>query len=69
MCVDPDKETFFGEIEAILNQNGQILMVEPPFHVSEAAFEETVQKAKGIGFASINVTKILFSKTVILTKC
>jgi len=43
-------------------------MVEPPFHVSKSAFEETVKKAKGIGFVDIKGPKVLFSKTVILKK-
>jgi ubiquinone/menaquinone biosynthesis C-methylase UbiE len=64
----PDKEKFFNEIGTILKQNGQVLIVEPPFHVSKSAFEKTVKKARDIGFVDIKGPKVLFSKTVILKK-
>ncbi|NTV47754.1 MAG: class I SAM-dependent methyltransferase, partial [Chlorobiales bacterium] len=41
----PNKEHFFNEIRTILKPQGQILIVEPPFHVSKSAFEETIKKA------------------------
>ena len=43
-------------------------MVEPPFHVTKSAFEETVRRAQDIGFAETKGPKVLFSKTVILKK-
>jgi len=64
----PNKEEFFKEIGTILNPNGQVLIVEPPFHVSKSAFEETVRKAKDLGFIDVEGPKVLFSKTVILKK-
>ena len=64
----PNKEEFFHEIGTILNPNGQVLMVEPPFHVSKSAFEKTVRKARDIGFADVEGPSVLFSKTVILKK-
>jgi ubiquinone/menaquinone biosynthesis C-methylase UbiE len=64
----PNKEEFFKEIGTILSPNGQVLIVEPPFHVSKSAFEETVRKAKDLGFTDIEGPKVLFSKTVILKK-
>ena len=36
----PNQEGFFNEIETILKPNRQVLIVEPPFHVSKTAFEE-----------------------------
>ena len=62
------KEAFFNEIGTILKPNGQVLIVEPPFHVSKSAFEETVRKAKDVGFTNTKGPKVLFSKTVILKK-
>jgi len=64
----PNKEALFNEIGTILKQNGQILIVEPPFHVSKLAFEGTVKIAKNIGFIDIEGPNVLFSKTVILKK-
>ena len=64
----PNKEELFKEIGTILNPNGQVLIVEPPFHVSKSAFEETVRKAKDLGFTIIEGPKVFFSKIVILKK-
>ena len=62
----PNKKEFFSEIGTILKPNGQVLMVEPPFHVSKSAFEETVRKARDVGFTDVEGPNVLFSKTVIL---
>ena len=64
----PHKEEFFNEIGTILRPNGQVLIVEPPFHVSKSALEETVRKARNAGFADVEGPNVLFSKTVILKK-
>jgi ubiquinone/menaquinone biosynthesis C-methylase UbiE len=64
----PNKEEFFNEIGTILRPNGQVLIVEPPFHVSKSAFRETVRKARNVGFADVAGPDVLFSKTVILKK-
>ena len=64
----PNKEEFFKEIGTILNPNGQVLIVEPPFHVSKSAFEETVRKARDAGFTDVEGPNVIFSKTVILKK-
>ena len=64
----PNQEEFFNEIRTILRPNGQVLMVEPPFHVSKSAFKETVGKARDAGFTDVEGPNVLFSKTVILKK-
>ena len=64
----PDQVKFFDEIGSILKPNGQVFIVEPPFHVSKTGFEETVRKARDAGFAIVERPKVLFSKTVILKK-
>ncbi len=64
----PNKKDFFCEIGTILNPNGQVLIVEPPFHVSKAAFKETVRKARDAGFTDVEGPNVFFSKTVILKK-
>jgi len=63
-----NKKKFFNEIETILKPDGQILIVEPPFHVSKSAFEETISKAREVGFTDSFGPNVLFSKTVILRK-
>ena len=59
-----NQEGFLKEIRSILKSDGQLFIVEPPFHVSRMAFEEMVKKAKDAGFRPIERPKVLFSKTV-----
>lgn len=61
-----NQEQFFCEIGEMLSPNGQILIVEPPFHVSIDEFEETIRIARKVGFAPAEMPKIPFSKSVIL---
>jgi ubiquinone/menaquinone biosynthesis C-methylase UbiE len=63
-----DKEGLFTEIETILKPNGQVLIVEPPFHVSKKAFVETIRKAKAAGLTETERPKLLFNKAVVLKK-
>lgn len=65
----PNKEDFFNEIKTILKPNGQVLIVEPPFHVSKSAFKKTVRQAKSVGFINTKGPKLLFSKAVMLKLC
>jgi len=64
----PDQEEFLNEVGSILKPNGHALIVEPPFHVSKKAFEETIRKARDAGFTPVERPKVLFSKTVVLRK-
>jgi ubiquinone/menaquinone biosynthesis C-methylase UbiE len=64
----PNKEEFFNEIVNILKPNGQIYIIEPPFHVSKTAFEETVRKAREAGLTEVERPKVFVSKTAILKK-
>ena len=64
----PNQRQFFEELKSILKPKGQVLIVEPPFHVSKAEFEETIRKAREAGFISAEGPKVFLSKTVILIK-
>jgi ubiquinone/menaquinone biosynthesis C-methylase UbiE len=64
----PNPKRFFKEIESILKPNGQFLIVEPPFHVSKTAFQETIRKARDAGFKPVEGPKVLLSKTAMLKK-
>jgi len=64
----PNKFSFFDEIATILKPNGQVLLVEPPFHVSKLAFEETIKNTRDAGFSDTEGPHILFHKTAILKK-
>jgi len=62
----PNQTKFFAEIKALLKANARLLVVEPKFHVSKKEFEETVRKAKAVGFKEIKSPKIFFSRPVLL---
>ena len=64
----PNKETFFNEIKSIIRQNGKILIVEPPFHVSKIEFNKMLKLTNDIGFTNIDMPKMLFQKTAVLQK-
>lgn len=64
----PNKKELFNEIGTILKPNGQVLIAEPPFHVSKSAFEEMLKKARELGFIDTEGPNMLFHKTVILKK-
>jgi ubiquinone/menaquinone biosynthesis C-methylase UbiE len=61
---NPDE--FFRELKSILKPDGQLLVVEPRFHVSKKAFEETVTKAIAAGFTPAKGPNVFFSKSVVL---
>jgi ubiquinone/menaquinone biosynthesis C-methylase UbiE len=63
-----NQEEFFDEIKALLKPDGRVFIVEPPFHVSKTAFEETITKASVAGFAPAERPKVFLSKAVILKK-
>lgn len=62
----PDQKAFFEELTSIVKPEGQALIVEPPFGVSRAAFEETIRKAGDAGFTPTGGPRIFLSKTAIL---
>jgi ubiquinone/menaquinone biosynthesis C-methylase UbiE len=63
-----EKKALFTEIASILKPGGQLFIVEPSFHVSEAAFEETIRIAHDAGFESVQRPKMFLSKSVIFKK-
>jgi ubiquinone/menaquinone biosynthesis C-methylase UbiE len=64
----PDQDAFFREIGSLLTSNGHVFIVEPPFHVSKAAFKETVSKAQRAGFTPVAKPRVALSKTALLMK-
>lgn len=63
-----NKELFFSELKTILRQNGKILVVEPPFHVSKLEFKEMIKLANDHGLKNIKKPKFLFHQAVVLQK-
>lgn len=64
----PDQERLFAEVRNTLKPNGQVLVVEPPFHVSKSAFEEMIGRAIGAGLTPVERPKVPLSKTVLLQR-
>lgn len=62
----PDQIEFFRQMRSVLKPGGKLLVVEPLFHVSIAAFAKTVDIARSAGFAPVDRPKIFFSKAVVL---
>ncbi len=64
----PSQKAFFNELITILKPNGQVFMIEPPFHVSKKNFENTIKIANTAGFKVTGKPKSLFDKSVIFEK-
>jgi ubiquinone/menaquinone biosynthesis C-methylase UbiE len=61
----PNQESFFKEIQSILKSNGKTLIVEPKFHVSKKAFEETEELVRKLGFEVIERPKIFINRAMV----
>jgi ubiquinone/menaquinone biosynthesis C-methylase UbiE len=62
----PHQGRFFKEVESILKTNGLMLIVEPPLHVSQNAFKQTIRNAKDVGLIVREGPKLSFNKTAII---
>jgi len=62
----PDPAAFLAELRQLLTARGRLFIVEPPFHVSRAAFEATLQAAQHAGFSLVDRPRIRFNKTALL---
>jgi len=65
----PRQDAFFAELKSLLKPGGQVLIVEPAFHVSRKEFDATLKMAASIGFAPAEGPKLLLSRTAILRVC
>jgi ubiquinone/menaquinone biosynthesis C-methylase UbiE len=63
-----DQEAFFTEVRSLLSPNGNILIVEPPLHVSKQAFENTIQISQAAGFIPLDRPRIFFGRSVLLQR-
>lgn len=62
----PDPSAFFGEVRQLLSADGQLLIVEPPFHVSKAAFGGMLRAARHAGLVVAGRPRVLFSRAALL---
>jgi ubiquinone/menaquinone biosynthesis C-methylase UbiE len=62
----PDPEAVLSELRSLLTDHGRVLVVEPPLHVTRAAFEATLQVARRAGFRIADRPRLPFNKAVLL---
>lgn len=62
----PTQPELFKELASIVRPDGQVLLVEPPFHVSKSAFRESVRLAQQSGFKAEEGPNVFFGRTAIL---
>lgn len=62
----PDAFVFFNSVRQLLQQDGQVLVVEPPVHVSKTAFEKTLSEARRAGFTVSARPRMIPNKAALL---
>jgi ubiquinone/menaquinone biosynthesis C-methylase UbiE len=62
----PDPLLFLKEIKNLLKAKGNVLLVEPKWHVSRSEFLDSIGIMKQAGFAVLAEPKIGFSRTVVI---
>jgi ubiquinone/menaquinone biosynthesis C-methylase UbiE len=62
----PSQEGFLREIKSILKPGGRVLIIEPNFHVTKKAFEQSISAATSAGFQYENGPKVFGSRSIIL---
>jgi len=63
----PDKNSLFKQLRDILNERGELLLIEPKLlHVSRKAFEVTTKVAENNGFKIYQGPKLRFSWSAVL---
>lgn len=64
----PCQDTFFREIATILEPRGLVFLIEPPFHVSRTAFQESIACAREAGLRPVARPIVLFNRSVLLKR-
>jgi ubiquinone/menaquinone biosynthesis C-methylase UbiE len=64
----PRKEPLFEELYSTVRPGGEVLIVEPPFHVSKTAFRSSLEMSKSTGFEVLRGPKIFLHRTSLLRK-
>lgn len=62
----PDQDKLFMELKSILKPGGQILIVEPKFHISDKVFEKMIALIMSFGLEVTGRPKVFFSRAVVL---
>ncbi len=64
----PDQRNFINEISRHLENKGELMIVEPRFHVTRENFRASVDTVKSCGFEITEHPQVLFSRAVIARK-
>ncbi|MGA2917273.1 class I SAM-dependent methyltransferase [Methanoregula sp.] len=64
----PDRDALFREVSGLLESGGKYLIVEPFFHVSAEAFEDTLRYAEKAGLVTEKRPKVRLSRAAVLRK-
>lgn len=64
----PNQEKVLREIRSILNPGGKLFIVEPKFHVSQQAFQDTLDIARKVGLKIAQQTKNFLSLEAVLAR-
>lgn len=64
----PDKQKFFARLHALLNDDGQFLMVEPKLHVGKNRSNASVRSAEAAGFKLVDHPDIPLSISALFAK-
>ena len=64
----PDEERLLKELRSVLKEDGRLYMIEPKFHVSRKAFEETLKKAKELGFKPLDRPRVFLSRAAVFKR-
>ncbi len=63
----PDQERFLRDISTLLKPAARFLLVEPVFHVTRKAFDETMRKAVKTGLVREETPSISFSRSMLFS--
>lgn len=61
-----DKYSLFLELKKFLNPEGQLLIIEPWFHVNKKAFTLMKTELLSIGFEILAQPKVFFSRSILV---
>lgn len=64
----PDPDRLMAQVADNLSVDGRFMMIEPPFHVSNRDFSNSIARAETLGLVLEDRYKILFGRTAVFRK-
>ena len=61
----PDQEGLFRELKSIIKSGGNLLVIEPKFHVPKTPFEDMQKRIESSGFEIVEKPRVLISRAVL----